>query len=94
MKAHELQKALDSYGKAIDSAGTGNVPDAKLSIYYANRAYVHIKMENYGLSLRDANESIRLNKEYSKGYYRAGSAYLVLGKNKEAYDNYLKVHMK
>jgi hypothetical protein len=60
--AHELQLALDNYGKAIEAAGTGNIPDDKLAIYYANRAYCHIKMENYGLSLRDANESIRLNK--------------------------------
>lgn len=67
------------------------MPVSNLSVYYSNRAYAHIKMENYGLSLKDAEESIKLNKDYTKGYYRAGSAYLVMGKSKEAYDAFLKV---
>lgn len=44
LQAHELQKALDSYGKAIETAGTSDFPNDKLAIYYANRAYCHIKM--------------------------------------------------
>lgn len=62
-----------------------------MSIYYANRAFAHIKMENYGLALQDALESIRLNKDYAKAHYRAGSVYLVLSKKKDAYDSFLKV---
>lgn len=62
-----------------------------MSIYYANRAFAHIKMENYGLALQDALESIRLNKDYAKAHYRAGSVYLILSKKKDAYDSFLKV---
>ena len=63
----------------------------KLSVYYANRSMCHIKMENYGLSLNDGLESVKLNKDYVKAYYRVGSASIVLGKVREAYDAFVKV---
>jgi tetratricopeptide (TPR) repeat protein len=55
LQVHELERAIESYTKAIELAAKGEVPDEKVAIYYANRAYCHIKMENYGLSLTDAN---------------------------------------
>jgi serine/threonine-protein phosphatase 5 len=46
------------------------VPNSKLAIYHANRAYVQIKLENYGLAIEDAEKSIKLNPDYEKAYLR------------------------
>lgn len=54
------------------------VPPAKKSVYYCNRALVHIKAENNSFALFDACESIKLNKDYVKAYYRRGQAYVAL----------------
>ena len=33
----------------------------KSAIYYSNRAFAHIKMENYGLAISDADEAINID---------------------------------
>jgi serine/threonine-protein phosphatase 5 len=48
----------------------------------ANRAFVHLKTENYGLAIQDAQAAITEDPSYLKGYYRLGSAYLALGKHR------------
>mmetsp|Transcript_43168 Transcript_43168/g.115463 ORF Transcript_43168/g.115463 Transcript_43168/m.115463 type:complete len:503 (+) Transcript_43168:66-1574(+) len=65
------------YTKAIEL-------NPKNHILYANRAFSHIKLENYGTAITDAAEAINLDKTYIKGYYRRGTAYLALGKLKSA----------
>ncbi len=53
-------------------------------VYLSNRAMAMIKLENYGLALRDADEAISLDPSYVKAYYRRGSANFALSKYKEA----------
>jgi hypothetical protein len=36
------------------------------AVYYANRAFAHTKLENYGAAVEDATEAIRLDPEYIK----------------------------
>lgn len=92
LKESKIEEAIASYTKAIDAGLAGKeFPAEKLAIYYSNRAFCQLKNESYGLALRDANESIRLNKDYGKAYYRAGSAYLVLSRNKEAFEAFKEV---
>lgn len=92
LKESKIEEAVSAYTQAIDAGlARKEFPADKLAIYYANRAFCQLKNENYGLALRDANESIRLNKDYAKAYYRAGSAYLVLSKNKEAFEAFKEV---
>ncbi len=45
-------------------------------------------MENYGLALNDAELAIQKNPAYVKGYYRQGSAFLLLGKYDKAKDSF------
>lgn len=60
-------------------------------MYYANRAFAHIKLENYGLAIPDAEASISNNPDYEKAYLRLAFAKEVLQHYKEAYTAYLKV---
>lgn len=55
---------------------------------FSNRSQCHIKLESYGAALNDADKALENNPKFFKAYYRKGSAYLALGKLKEARDNY------
>lgn len=72
-----FQQALDKYSEAIDLDSTN-------PILFANRAFAHIKLENYGSAIEDATKAIELDKTYIKAYYRRGSAYFALTKFKES----------
>ena len=79
--ANDYSKALEQYTKAIEL----NVSDnKKAAIYYANRAFVQIKLENYGFAIEDSDEAIKKDPSYAKGYYRKGSALFALGKYKNS----------
>ena len=52
--------------------------------YYSNRAFCHLKLENYGLAIADASVALELDGSFVKGYYRRGSAYMALSKFKDA----------
>jgi serine/threonine-protein phosphatase 5 len=84
---------VDFYSDAISVAeGTtistlGNIK----SICLSNRAFAHIKMENYGLAIIDADEILKQDPSFIKAYYRKGSAYLLLGKFDEARKEFLRV---
>lgn len=71
------RSAAEAYTKAIEH-------DPSSAVYFTNRAAVHIKMEQFGLAMADAKEGIRLNSKYVKAYYRLASAYMSLGKFKNA----------
>ncbi|GAU10090.1 hypothetical protein TSUD_421280, partial [Trifolium subterraneum] len=60
-------------------------------VYFANRAFAHLRLEEYGSAILDATKAIEVDTKaievdpkYSKGYYRRGAAHLGLGKFKEA----------
>ncbi|KAF3444950.1 hypothetical protein FNV43_RR14643 [Rhamnella rubrinervis] len=76
-KAHKYSQAIDLYTKAIELKGQN-------AVYWANRAFAHIKLEEYGSAIQDASTAIEVDQKYSKGYYRRGAANLAMGKFKEA----------
>lgn len=67
------------------------IHDTDLHIYYSNRAFGHIKLENYGCSIEDTNKALKINAHYAKAYYRKGCSYLLLSNLKEAVDCFQKV---
>lgn len=67
------------------------IHDTDLHIYYSNRAFGHIKLENYGCSIEDTDEAIKINPKYAKAYYRKGCSYLLLSNLKDAVDCFQKV---
>uniref|UniRef100_A0A7S2YG96 protein-serine/threonine phosphatase n=1 Tax=Entomoneis paludosa TaxID=265537 RepID=A0A7S2YG96_9STRA len=78
----ELQKG--HYLKAIDYYSQGLELEPNHAVLLSNRAFVYIKIENYGLALQDAEASIQLDQTYAKAYYRRASANLALNHYKLA----------
>ncbi|GMG98495.1 hypothetical protein Nepgr_000335 [Nepenthes gracilis] len=83
-KAHKFFQAIDLYNQAIKL-------NDQNAVYWANRAFAHIKLEEYGSAVQDASKAIEIDPKYSKGYYRRGAAYLSMGKFKEALKDFQQV---
>jgi serine/threonine-protein phosphatase 5 len=74
LNANKFADAIDKFTDAINLGIETN----KNAIYYSNRAFCNIKLENFGLAIEDANKAIEIDKEYIKAYYRRASANLLL----------------
>jgi serine/threonine-protein phosphatase 5 len=104
-KSNIFAKALISYTEAIDlGEGDDAAEDSldsldalepqqspNLQVYYANRAFCHIKMENYGSAIMDATKAIELKPDFGKGWYRRGTANHLLNKTKDALRDFTQV---
>ncbi|KAL0720307.1 hypothetical protein Bca4012_034906 [Brassica carinata] len=83
-KGHKFSHAIDLYTQAIELNGNN-------AVYWANRAFAHTKLEEYGSAIQDASKAIEIDPRYSKGYYRRGAAYLAMGKFKDALKDFQQV---
>ncbi|KNA09872.1 hypothetical protein SOVF_149590 isoform B [Spinacia oleracea] len=83
-KAHKYSQAIDLYSQAIEL-------NDQNAVYWANRAFAHTKLEEYGSAIHDATKAVETDPKYSKGYYRRGAAYLAMGKFKEALKDFQQV---
>ncbi|XP_074575483.1 serine/threonine-protein phosphatase 5-like [Curcuma longa] len=83
-KANKFSQAIVLYSKAIELNGLN-------AVYWANRAFAHTKLEEYGSAVQDASKAIEIDPRYSKAYYRRGAAYLAMGKFKEALKDFQQV---
>lgn len=83
-KAHKYSQAIDLYTQAIELNGQN-------AVYWANCAFAHIKLEEYGSAIQDSTKAIEIDPKYSKGYYRRGTAYLAMGKFKDALKDFQQV---
>ena len=71
-KEKKFKKALDAYGEALLLS---NQDYALLT----NRAFAHLKLENYASAVKDASAAVDINPNIAKGYYRRGAAYFSMG---------------
>ena len=71
-KEKKFKKALDAYGEALLLS---NQDYALLT----NRAFAHLKLENYASAVKDASAAVDINPSIAKGYYRRGAAYFSMG---------------
>lgn len=62
-KARRYHEAVAGYSAAI-AAHPGS------AVYFSNRAFAHIKLEEYGSAIADATRAIELDAAYVKAYYR------------------------
>ncbi|OEL34444.1 Serine/threonine-protein phosphatase 5, partial [Dichanthelium oligosanthes] len=83
-KANKFSQAIELYSQAIELNSSN-------AVYWANRAFAHTKLEEYGSAVQDATKAIEVDPRYSKGYYRRGAAYLAMGKFKEALKDFQQV---
>lgn len=67
LQAGKLTEAIENYTKAINADGTN-------CVYYSNRSAAYLKKGDANNALEDANSTIAINPEFSKGYSRKGAA--------------------
>ncbi|CAN1160759.1 Serine/threonine-protein phosphatase 5 [Linum perenne] len=58
-KVHKYNQAIDLYTQAIELNGQN-------AVYWANRAFAHTKLEEYGSAIEDASKAIEIDPKYSK----------------------------
>lgn len=59
LSANKYSQAIDLYSQAINENGQN-------AVYWANRALVHTKLEEYGSAIQDATKAIEIDPKYSK----------------------------
>ncbi|KAI0985295.1 hypothetical protein GJ496_003136 [Pomphorhynchus laevis] len=83
-RENDVTMALKLYSIAISL-------DDRNAFLYANRSAVHIRLENYGYGLQDADRAIECDPMFVKGYYRRAICLMALGRYKEAVSSYEQV---
>lgn len=57
--ARKYAQAIDLYTQAIEL-------NSQNAVYWANRAFAHIKREEYGSAIQDASKAVEVDPKYSK----------------------------
>ena len=83
-------EALEKYDQAINL----KVETKNNAVYYSNRAYVNLKLENFGSAIQDVNMAIKINPDFAKAYHRRALAYFSLRKYDEALKDFLFLRTK
>jgi len=69
--------AVNGYSKAIEH-------DANNPVYWSNRAFAHIRLDEFGAAIGDSTRAIELDRQYAKAYYRRGDAAFALSHFRDA----------
>ena len=88
-KAGDASTAIEFYTSCIEKVGldsSRSIPDALISLLYANRAAALISLGKNEEARQDSLESLKHDPRNIKAYYRAGKACLSLGLLTEAID--------
>lgn len=83
-KAKDYSKAVELFTKAIEA---GDEPN---HVLLSNRSACNVLLKNYADSLRDAQECVKLQPSWAKGYSRVAAAQQGLGNLDEAEASYKK----
>lgn len=76
-KDKNYHEAINEYSKAIEF-------DPTVSIFYSNRAFCNLKIENFTNSLEDCDKAVQLDNNNIKAYYRKGLSFIGLMQYKKA----------
>jgi tetratricopeptide (TPR) repeat protein len=57
--ANKFSQAIELYSQAIELNSSN-------AVYWANRAFAHTKLEEYGSAVQDATKAIEVDPKYSK----------------------------
>lgn len=83
LAASNFEEAVKNYTEAINL-------DSSNHVLYSNRSAAYAKSGQYDLALADAEKTLQLKPDWSKGYSRKGSALAYLGRHDEAIATYQK----
>jgi len=81
LSSGNAKEAVEHYSSAI-------ALDSKNHVFYSNRSAAYCKLEQYEKALEDANECVRINPKWGKGWSRKASALEFLGRYSDALDAY------
>ncbi|KAF8822607.1 serine/threonine protein phosphatase, partial [Cardiosporidium cionae] len=89
--------ALEKYSEAIclfesSKTLTERMDDPEAFSFYSNRALCHIKLENYGAAVEDANQALMYRPNFTKAIYHRGCARFCLTKYQVALKDFTEVH--
>ena len=59
LAANKFSQATELYTQAIEL-------NSQNAVYWANRAFAHTKLEEYGSAIQDATKAIEIDPKYSK----------------------------
>ncbi|KAG0656584.1 Hsp90 cochaperone [Monosporozyma unispora] len=82
--AKNYQEAIDLFTKAIEVSETPN------HVFYSNRSASYASLKKFNEALKDAEECVKINPTWPKGYTRIGAAHIGLGDLDDAESNYKK----
>ena len=82
--AKDFTKAIEYFTKAIEASPTPN------HVLYSNRSASYASLKNFKKALEDAEECVKVNDSWAKGYNRVASAQHGLGNLDEAKTSYKK----
>lgn len=82
--AKDYAKAVELFGKAIEVSEQPN------HVLYSNRSACFTSMKKFKEALEDAEECVKINPSWSKGYNRVGAAQFGLGNLDDAEKSYKK----
>lgn len=82
--AKEFEKAIEAFTKAIEASPEPN------HVLYSNRSGSYASLKEYGQALKDADECVKINPSWAKGYNRVGGAQFGLGNLEDAQKAYEK----
>lgn len=80
----DFPEAIDYFTKAIEASETPN------HVLYSNRSACYASLHKYNEALKDAEECVKINPTWAKGYNRVGAAEFGLSKYDEAANAYNK----
>ncbi|SCW01250.1 LAFE_0D08438g1_1 [Lachancea fermentati] len=82
--AKDFQKAIELFTKAIEVSEQPN------HVLYSNRSACYTSLKKFDEALNDAQECVKINPTWSKGYNRVGAAEFGLGNLDDAEKQYKK----
>mmetsp|Transcript_8689 Transcript_8689/g.22929 ORF Transcript_8689/g.22929 Transcript_8689/m.22929 type:complete len:461 (+) Transcript_8689:149-1531(+) len=74
----------EQYERAVKHLTVALSLDEKSHVLYSNRCTAFIALEDYDKAMEDADECVRLQPSWAKGYLRRGSVYFRMGQLEQA----------
>lgn len=82
--AKDFPQAIEAFTKAIEASETPN------HVLFSNRSAAYASLKNFSSALKDANECVKINGSWAKGYGRVAAAEFGLGNLDDAKKGYSK----
>lgn len=82
--AKDFPNAIEAFTKAIEASETPN------HVLFSNRSAAYASLKNFSSALTDANECVKINDSWAKGYSRVAAAEFGLGNLEDAKKGYSK----